>query len=69
MALQSEKSFPLQANAEPDLAQTGTRLMPVMAGLVEGILQLVLPAIEECINSTQVRTVASGARLLFTCGL
>ena len=31
----------LQANAEPDLQQTGTRLKPVITGLVEGCLQLV----------------------------
>ena len=31
----------LQANAEPDLQQTGTRLKPVIASLVEGCLQLV----------------------------
>ena len=31
----------LQANAEPDLQQTGTRLKSVIAGLVEGCLQLV----------------------------
>ena len=53
-----KKGFHLQANAEPDLAQTGTRLRPVMAGLVEGILQLVLPAIEGRNTSTQVRIIA-----------
>jgi len=30
-----------QANAEPDLAQTGARLRPLVAGLVEGALALV----------------------------
>ncbi len=62
-------SFLLQANAEPDLAQTGTRLRPVVADLVEGILQLVLPAIEGGITFNQVRTFASGVLLLVTCGL
>ena len=37
-----------------------------MAGLVEGILQLVLPAIEGCIDFTQVRMIASGAPLLLS---
>ena len=32
----------LQANAEPDLQQTGERLKPIIAGLVEGIMQLVV---------------------------
>ena len=32
----------LQANAEPDLQQTGKRLKPIIAGLVEGIMQLVV---------------------------
>ena len=32
----------LQANAEPDLQQTGSRLKPVVAGLLEGIMQLVV---------------------------
>ncbi|CAK0786864.1 hypothetical protein CVIRNUC_010078 [Coccomyxa viridis] len=59
----------LEANAEPDLAQTGTRLRPVVADLVEGILQLVLPAIEGGITFNQVRTFASGVLLLVTCGL
>ena len=31
----------LQANAEPDMKQTGQRLQGIIAGLVEGILQLV----------------------------
>ncbi|KAK9826378.1 hypothetical protein WJX81_005431 [Elliptochloris bilobata] len=31
----------LEANAEPDMAQTGERLRPLVAGLVEGILALV----------------------------
>ena len=35
----------MQANAEPDLAQTGERLRPVMASLNQGILNLVLPAL------------------------
>ncbi len=35
----------VQANAEPDLAQTGKRLRPVMASLVQGILNLVLPSV------------------------
>lgn len=30
-----------QANAEPDVAQTGARLRPLVAGLVEGVLALV----------------------------
>ena len=32
----------MQANAEPDLQQTGDRLKPVVAGVVEGIMQLVV---------------------------
>lgn len=32
----------LEANAEPDLMQTGTRLKPVVAGVIEGIMQLVV---------------------------
>lgn len=39
----------LEANAEPDLQQTGTRLKPVIASLVEGCLQLVaddMPALK-----------------------
>ena len=32
----------MQANAEPDLQQTGDRLKLVVAGLVEGIMQLVV---------------------------
>ena len=32
----------VQANAEPDLMQTGTRLKPVVAGVIEGIMQLVV---------------------------
>ena len=35
----------MQANAEPDLAQTGERLRPVMAALIQGILNLVLPSV------------------------
>ena len=31
----------MQANAEPDLQQTGGRLKGLIAGLVEGILELV----------------------------
>ena len=32
----------MQANAEPDLQQTGERLKPIVAGLLEGIMQLVV---------------------------
>lgn len=32
----------MQANAEPDLQQTGDRLKPVVEGLVEGIMHLVV---------------------------
>ena len=32
----------MQANAEPDLQQTGDRLKLVVAGVVEGIMQLVV---------------------------
>ena len=32
----------MQANAEPDLQQTGDRLKPLVAGVVEGIMQLVV---------------------------
>ena len=32
----------LEANAEPDFAQTGARLKPLMAEAVQGALQLVL---------------------------
>ena len=32
----------MQANAEPDLQQTGNRLKPIVAGLIEGIMQLVV---------------------------
>lgn len=32
----------LQANAEPDLQQTGSRLKPIVAGVIEGIMQLVV---------------------------
>lgn len=32
----------VQANAEPDLQQTGRRLKAVVAGLIEGIMQLVV---------------------------
>lgn len=32
----------LEANAEPDLQQTGERLKPIVAGLLEGIMQLVV---------------------------
>ncbi|DBA82238.1 hypothetical protein WJX79_003267 [Trebouxia sp. C0005] len=32
----------LEANAEPDLQQTGSRLKPIVAGLIEGIMQLVV---------------------------
>lgn len=44
----------LQANAEPDLAQTGVRLKPVMASLVEGILDLILPPLLAGYTSLQV---------------
>lgn len=36
------KIWLLEANAEPDLQQTGDRLKPVVAGVVEGIMQLVV---------------------------
>lgn len=32
----------MQANAEPDLQQTGSRLKPIVAGVIEGIMQLVV---------------------------
>lgn len=35
-----------QANAEPDMAQTGKRLRPLVAGLVEGTLALVADPLE-----------------------
>lgn len=34
----------LQANAEPDMKQTGDRLKPLIGDLVEGVLQLVADA-------------------------
>ena len=37
-----EEQGDVQANAEPDLQQTGGRLKPVVAGLIEGIMQLVV---------------------------
>jgi hypothetical protein len=36
-----------QANAEPDLQQTGDRLRGFISGLVEGILQLVVDPLAE----------------------
>ncbi len=45
----------MQANAEPDLAQTGDRLKPVMADLVSGILDLFLPLMEAGSSSAQVK--------------
>jgi hypothetical protein len=35
-----------QANAEPDLQQTGDRLKGLIAGLVEGVLELVADPLE-----------------------
>ena len=52
----------LQANAEPDLQQTGIRLKPVIAGLVEGCLQLVaddMPALSVSLGHAQ--SVCKGA--------
>ncbi len=46
----------MQANAEPDLAQTGERLRPVMASLVQGILNLVLPSVVAGDPSLQMST-------------
>lgn len=44
----------MQANAEPDLAQTGERLKPAMAGLISGILDLFLPSMGAGHSSAQV---------------
>ena len=49
----------MQANAEPDLAQTGERLKPVMAGLISGILDLILPSMEAGHSSAQVSRAAA----------
>lgn len=48
----------MQANAEPDLAQTGERLKPVMASLISGILDLILPSMEAG-RSAQVSRAAA----------
>jgi len=42
---EKKPSIFMQANAEPDLAQTGNRLRPVMAALIQGILDIFLPSI------------------------
>ncbi|DBA82917.1 TPA: hypothetical protein ACH3X1_006707 [Trebouxia sp. C0004] len=45
----------LEANAEPDLQQTGSRLKPMVAGVIEGIMQLVVDplAMTQGVNASQ----------------
>lgn len=45
----------LEANAEPDLQQTGSRLKPIVAGVIEGIMQLVVDplAVTQGVNASQ----------------
>ncbi|DBB15952.1 hypothetical protein WJX82_005797 [Trebouxia sp. C0006] len=45
----------LEANAEPDLHQTGSRLKPIVAGVIEGIMQLVVDplAMTQGVNASQ----------------
>ena len=49
----------MQANAEPDLAQTGNRLRPVMAALIQGILDIFLPSIPAGGASPQVTSATN----------
>lgn len=50
----------MQANAEPDLQQTGSRLKPIVAGLVEGIMQLVV----DPLATSQVAHVVVAMRII-----
>lgn len=51
----------MQANAEPDLQQTGERLKPIIDGLVEGIMQLVVDPLAQSkvIHLVQCHTFTS----------
>ena len=40
-----------QANAEPDVAQTGARLRPLVAGLAEGVLALVADPLARAVRT------------------
>lgn len=42
-----------QANAEPDVAQTGSRLRPLVAGLVEGVLALVADPLARAVRTSR----------------
>ena len=55
----------MQANAEPDLAQTGPRLMPVMASLISGTLDLVLQKLQaRCFpfQAVMLQVILQGSR-------
>jgi len=49
----------VQANAEPDLQQTGTRLQAIVAGLIEGIMQLVVDPLAQSQVTSLLTSFAS----------
>lgn len=48
----------LEANAEPDLAQTGVRLKPIVAAAIQGALTLVLNSLQ--VAASQVGLAPDG---------
>lgn len=51
----------LEANAEPDLMQTGDRLAPLIADLVDGIMELVVDPLAAAAAATAATATSAGA--------